>query len=421
MSTLKLGCAKRSISPPLGVGLAGYCLKPERTVQSILDELFAHAMVFDDGSRKAVLVAADAILIANDGIDILRRRIQTETGIAPEAIMISVTHTHSAPTAAFLRNWGELSPAYVERLHNQIVEAVKEAAKSTAPVAIGSGQTQLTGLAFNRVRKDGPLDQTLRVLAARDPQSKKLAWVLTHYGMHPVTMPMDSRYASSDFPGRAVRGIEHTFPGAHAAFIQGTCGDVDPIRHFEGVDAIEDNGRAVADAARQVVEGLSFENQNTIANAQVDCDLPLDWDDARREATEFLFHGKVRKHHDVLAKSVLMRDWAHEILGLVAANPPGYWRVPIQALRIGNAALVGIPGEVYTLIGETIRARSPFKDTWVVGYTNGSVGYLTDPRDYPEETYGAVMTPKILGYPPFKPNTWEVVVDASVRALKKLD
>src|SRR5438067_8708859 len=118
MSTLKLGFAKRSISPPLGVDLAGYCQKPERTVQSVLDEMFARAIVFDDGERKASLVSADTILIGNSNIGIIRDRIQTETGIPAEAIMIAATHSHSAPTCVYIRQWGEMSPAYVELVHN---------------------------------------------------------------------------------------------------------------------------------------------------------------------------------------------------------------------------------------------------------------------------------------------------------------
>jgi hypothetical protein len=420
MSTLKLGFAKKSINPPVGVGLAGYCLKPDRTVQSILDEMFARAVVFDDGEHKAALVSADTIFFGNANAAMIRARIQSETGIPSESIMLTATHSHSAPTTAFLRHWGETNPAYVDLVHNQTVQAVVEAAKATVPVVLGSGQTQLPGLAFNRVRKDGPVDHTLRVLAARDPQSKKLAFVLSHFGLHPVHMPTNSRYASADFPGRATRDLERFFSGANAAFIQGTCGDIDPIRHFEGVDAVQDTGRAVADSTRQVIEGLQFDGKPTLSNAQVDCDLPLDWDDARREATEYLFHGKVRSRHEGLARSTFVREWANEILGLSASNPPPYLRSPIQALRIGNVALVALPGEIYTLIGEAIRSRSPFKDTWVVSYANGAVGYLCDPRDYPEETYGAVMTPKILGYPPFKPNAWEVVVESSLRALKQL-
>lgn len=420
MSILKIGFAKRSIAPPIGTGLAGYCFKPERTVQSVLDEMCSRAIVFDDGERKAALVSADTCLIANDGINSMRRRIQEDTGIPADAVLIAATHSHSAPTAAYLRHWGALSPAYADLLHNRTLEAVKEAAQKTAPVCVGSGQTQVTGLAFNRVRKDGPLDQTLRVLAARAEGSKSPALALMHYGMHPVMMPTDSRYASADFPGRAVRDVERCFKDSNAAFIQGTCGDIDPLRHFEGVDAVQDAGRAMAEATRQVVEGLNYEQSATISTAQVDCDLPLDWEDARREATEFLFQGKIRKHHDGLARSVFMREWANEILGVLGANPPAAWRCPVQALRIGKAALVAIPGEVYTLIGEAIRAKSPFEDTWVVGYANGSVGYLTDPRDYEQQTYGAVMTPKILGYPPFKAHAWEVVVESSLKALNQL-
>jgi hypothetical protein len=125
-----------------------------------------------------------------------------------------------------------------------------------------------------------------------------------------------------------------------------------------------------------------------------------------------------------------MREWAVETLGLAAANPPETLRCEVQALRVGSAAFVGLPGEIYTFIAQQIRAASPFKPTWVLGYANGSVGYVTDPGDYDEKaalsqgagggSYAATLAPKIFGLPPFKPHAWEAVVSATSQALKAL-
>jgi hypothetical protein len=75
---------------------------------------------------------------------------------------------------------------------------------------------------------------------------------------------------------------------------------------------------------------------------------------------------------------------------------------------------------MYTLIGEAIRKESPFANTWVLGFSNGAIGYVVDPRDYEEITYASHVTPMIYGYPPYKPNAWRVITDAALAALKSL-
>jgi hypothetical protein len=48
----------------------------------------------------------------------------------------------------------------------------------------------------------------------------------------------------------------------------------------------------------------------------------------------------------------------------------------IQALRLGQVALVSAPGELFAEIGTAIENSSPFPHTFVVGYANDSLGYL---------------------------------------------
>jgi len=432
MGALKAGFAKALINPPLdgSVALAGYGMQPERTAQAVLDDLCVRVLALDDGYRKAVLVSVDTILISASLALNIRKRIEKEAGLPAGAILISATHTHSAPATDFLRHWGALSPAYNLQIERATGDAIQAALRDLQPAAIGIGEAQVEGLAFNRVRQAGPVDHTLRILGIRSAESKQLRIAAGNFACHPVHMPTDSRFVSADFPGRFVRDLERDRPGCQALFLQGAPGDINPTGVFGGVDAAQNTGRALAESARSVLEGLPFSSDGEISFHQAECDLPLDWATARKEASDYLFKGLVRETHRGIAQGGLMREWAVETLGLAAANPPETLRCEVHALRCGDAAFVGLPGEMYTFIAQKIRTASHFKHTWVLGYANGSVGYVTDPGDYDEKaelsqgagggSYAATLAPKIFGLPQFKPHTWEAVVDAATRALKAL-
>jgi hypothetical protein len=47
----------------------------------------------------------------------------------------------------------------------------------------------------------------------------------------------------------------------------------------------------------------------------------------------------------------------------------------VVALRIGDFVLVTFPGELTVRIGLGIKRRSPHKNTFVAGYTNGYIYY----------------------------------------------
>ena len=61
--------------------------------------------------------------------------------------------------------------------------------------------------------------------------------------------------------------------------------------------------------------------------------------------------------------------------------------IEIQAIRIGPAALLAAPMEVFGEIGAAIAASSPFAWTAVSGYTNSSTGYLPTPEAHDEGGY----------------------------------
>jgi len=62
-------------------------------------------------------------------------------------------------------------------------------------------------------------------------------------------------------------------------------------------------------------------------------------------------------------------------------------------VRLGNLALVGLPGEPFVELGLEIKARSTAPHTLVAGYANGYLGYFATPRAWEQGGYEVGLGP----------------------------
>src|SRR5262245_19895301 len=92
---LQIGVAETDITPPQGFLMAGYY--HERKATGTIDPLKAKAIVFRSGKQQAAIVVCDLIGIAVDLSTEARRRASTKTGIPVSHIVVSATHSHTAP------------------------------------------------------------------------------------------------------------------------------------------------------------------------------------------------------------------------------------------------------------------------------------------------------------------------------------
>ena len=129
--TLKAGMAKTVITPPVGTQLSGYGGRTEPST-GVLDDLYAKALVVDDGNERIALVVCDIIGFRIDMVNEIRAIIQQQTGIKPDNIMVTCTHTHSGP------NLRAADTAYVESLKLHVAGAVAAAANSMRAARIGA-------------------------------------------------------------------------------------------------------------------------------------------------------------------------------------------------------------------------------------------------------------------------------------------
>ncbi len=89
------------------------------------------------------------------------------------------------------------------------------------------------------------------------------------------------------------------------------------------------------------------------------------------------------------------RDTAGRFYGV--EDRPATRRIEMQAIRIGDAVFVGVPGEVFSEIGLEIKNRSPLQKTFVAGIVNGRYGYMPTAKEFVEGGYeidGCEYSPK---------------------------
>ena len=76
---LRIGAAAVVITPPVGTPMAGYYF--ERAAEGVHDDLFARALVLEQGGTKAALVSLDLISTPFGLVEAARKEIERITGV----------------------------------------------------------------------------------------------------------------------------------------------------------------------------------------------------------------------------------------------------------------------------------------------------------------------------------------------------
>ena len=112
----------------------------ERTATSVADPLFAKALAFDDGTNRLVLCVVDTCMVPRDLIDRAKAEASAATGVAVERMLVSATHTHSAPSAMGCLG-SRVDPGYASWLPPRIAADMEQ-----SDVSIFAAQVQANEL-----------------------------------------------------------------------------------------------------------------------------------------------------------------------------------------------------------------------------------------------------------------------------------
>jgi hypothetical protein len=248
--------------------------------------------------------------------------------------------------------------------------------------------------------------------------------VLVNYACHGVSLGSPMRLLSADFMGVMRRVVEGLVGGA-ALYVQGACGNINPALMGPDWDHPRRLGNALgAEAARVALLAqplASLPLRVTREHLDLPALMPETVEEGRARVTA-LEAEQERLDADNVPPGAGSRSWNTRRLerarqGLAALErgavlPPV--AAEIGALRIGDAALVTNPSELFCEIGLAIKRDSPFPWTAVAGYTDGSAGYIPTRAAYPEGGYEVESACRV------NPEAGELVEATSLRLLRAL-
>ena len=77
--------------------------------------------------------------------------------------------------------------------------------------------------------------------------------------------------------------------------------------------------------------------------------------------------------------------WADGLVEAVRSGRPHTAEFEVQAIRVNDIVFVGMSAEAFSATTAAVRQGSPFEQTIVLGYTNGTLCYLPRAQDYPSD------------------------------------
>jgi hypothetical protein len=434
---LKAGAYAQDVTPekfPVSVN-GGF---NDRKATSANDPLHARCLVLDDGTTKLALVVVDSCMIPRAIIDSARALAEKKTGIPAANILVSATHTHTAPTLTGVFQ-SEPEVEYIRFLTQKIAEGIETAHKNRVPAKLRWGVAEEPNQVFNRrwkmragvknpdpfggqtdkvrmnppranpdlVEPAGPTDPRVTVLSVRTADDKPLA-LFANYSLHYVG---DLPPLSADYFGVFANSVAAKLKAGRdfvGILSNGTSGDVNNINFRAEAEKTKPGDRC-----RLVAEAVATAGVKAIENAEYQARVSF------RSATKELELG-VRKPTAAeikRAEAILEKAKGRELRGaeevyaretVLIAKYPDTVKVPLQVLTIGECAVVSIPCEVFTEIGLRIKKDlSPFRTTCVVSLANGYFGYLPTPEHH-----------ALGGYETWRARSSFLEVDASTKIEK---
>lgn len=412
----RAGTAKTDITPPMGFSMAGYYR--ERLASSVHDELYAKALVLDDGKNKLVLVICDNIRPFPEAYKKAKKLIQEDLGIPPENIIIGATHTHTGP---------HMIEPYDQILSVKIADAVHIANQRLKPAKIKAGAGKEEHISFNRrylmkdgtvrfnpgrlnpdiIKPMGPIDPDIGIFYITTTDGKPLA-TFVNFAMHLDTV--GGTEFCADYPYFMEKILKAVKDEDMMLFFGiGTCGNINHINvkkreKFPRFGKAEQIGHVLAgDVIKEYPTLKPQENFELKAEREI---VLLELQKYTKE--------EIEKAKIDAKKSTRLISTRRAMKILRLQDIPGKtMEAEVTAFGIGDIALVSLPGEVFVELGLTIKEKSPFKYTFIMENSQSNVGYIPNEKAFPEGAYEVEVSR-------IKKGEGEKLVNAALRLLNKI-
>lgn len=420
---MKAGFAKICINPPYGAPIVGYFEK--RFTKGIADDLFARVVAFDDGKKKAVVVALDLCYLAQQEFDDFKAAVMEATGVEKDAIFINCSHTHTGPVvgkdfASDLRSPDFYILFLCTCIRDAAVYAIQDLRECKMEIAEGVAKnisfvrryrmkdgTVATNPGVGNPNIDhalGEPNETVKLVKLVRENADDI--FIVNFGTHPDSV--GGEYISADYIGYVCSTVENALPGTKCIFLQGAQGDVNHVNvnptpgeaaisviDFDSVprslEHAKHMGRIIAGAVLSICSITEPVEVDKISYGFKRVDLPSYQENHRIEEVRHIYemYNAGRANELPFKEMELTTAVAEACRIMELENGPDSFPFFLSAIKIGELVFAGIGGEPFVDIGNRICADSPCKTTIMCALTNSEGGYIPTRKAYEEGGYEA--------------------------------
>ncbi|MFG3028718.1 hypothetical protein ACGFZJ_09255 [Streptomyces sp. NPDC048253] len=386
---LKAGAGRAPIEFPSS-------LLPLDGFTTVHDDLYVRILLVENGPRRVALAVLDLTSISAEAIAALRTIITKAAAVETADIIVTVTHTFSAPHVQAAG--GSAGAAlYVEQIKQATSTAVAAAVQGLRPARVGFG----TGRCDVNVNRDvltadgwwlgtgeaGSSDKSVGVTRFDGTDGEPIA-VLANYSVQSSVM-MESVMANGDLPisadlaGATARHVEEQYgDDVVGFFLVGSCGDQAPAFRSKRYTIDKDKNWSQTDAKDAGWILLTVQGE--------------------RLGTEVVRVAQTIKTSQGSETSAVRLVTGSVTVDTMPSGHPtgptqtydfsatGSAQAPIWALRIGEGVFVGVSPELSTDTALDIRKHSPFAHTAVMSMLEGGAKNMAEARSYARITYEAM-------------------------------
>jgi hypothetical protein len=407
-AVFQAGVAAVDITPKPPSIIAGGFL--ESRAERVNDRLYARSFVLDDGTTRIVLVIVDTCMMPTELVDEAKRLANAQCGIPVKQMMVSATHTHSAP-AAMACLGTRLDKVYAASLPGKIAEAICLANQKLQPVRIGWAAVEDWEHTHNRrwIRQpdkmivdpfgqptgrahmhpgylspdilgpSGPVDPSLSVVSLRTLDDQPLG-VLANYSQHYFGAAAISADYYGHFCEYVAESLQQTGEGNGpfvCALSQGTSGDLMWMDYGSPPQdlSIERYSQAVAMYADKALQQVVYHDHVQLVMVEKELTLGYRVPDEERLAWASEIAAKIQNQ----LPTNLPEVYAQEALILHERQQT---TLKLQAIRVGDLTMATLPNEVYALTGLKLRGHSPAALHFNIELANGAEGYIPPPEQH---------------------------------------
>jgi hypothetical protein len=388
-AVLKAGAGRAAIDIPSA-------LLPLDGFTTVHDDLYVRILLLENGSRRIALAVLDLTSISAEAIAAMRTTIAKASGVATADIVVTVTHTFSAPHAQATTS----SPAaaqYVQQITKATATAIAAAVEGLRPARVGFG----TGTCDVNVNRDvltadgwwlgtgerGSSDKSVGVTRLDDLDGNPIA-VLINYAVQSSVM-MESVMAGGDLPitadlaGAAVQHVEKQYGGEVVGFfLVGSCGDQAPAFRSKRYTIDKDKKWSQVDAQDAGWLLLTVQGER-LGTEAVRVSETIRTSGGGSGST-------VRLLTDTVTVDTMAMGHPTGPTKTYDFTPTGTADVPVWILQLGNGVFVGVEPELSTDTALAIKKHSPFPHTAVMSMLEGGSKNMAEAQSYARITYEAM-------------------------------